>query len=170
MKFNRLIASVTANLVPGNLTELTLRFGVVKIDNDLFGSALPYFCNLKRFTFSACGSNDYSHAQEHVLDEIIANAHQLISLDVRYLRTAGNWYRFSHLKQLQHLTFLFVELTTFAPFRQFIQSRPTLKTLVLSTESVHHQVSVFFNWETLQYPLWHLKSWVNEKILCYVNC
>lgn len=141
MKFDRLMESIVEYIVPGNLTELTLRFGIVKSDNGLFARAVPYFCNLKRFTFSGCSSDNFSRAQEHVLDEIIGNAHQLTSLDVRYVRTAGNWYRFSHLKQLNHLTFLFVELTAFAPFRQFIQNRPTLKTLILSTESVHHQVS-----------------------------
>lgn len=144
LKFDRLMESIVEYIVPGNLTELTLRIGIVKSDDALFARAVPYFCNLKRFTFWGSGSDDYSRAQEHVLGEIIGNAHQLTSLDVRYLRTAGNWYRFPHLKQLQHLTFLFVGMTAFAPFRQFIQNRPTLKTLILSTESVHHQVSFFF--------------------------
>lgn len=135
-----MIKTIGAHLVPGNLTELTLRFGVIKIDKDLLKNTLPFFCNLNFFSLSACGSDDYSNAQEHVLSEIIGNAEKLKSLDVRYLRTAGKWFQFKHLKNLQHLTFLFVELTTYADFRQFIQSRPALKSLVLSTESVHHQV------------------------------
>lgn len=135
-----MIKTIGAHLVPGNLTELTLRFGVIKIDKDLLKNTLPFFCNLNFFSLSACGSDDYSNAQEHVLSEIIGNSEKLTSLDVRYLRTAGKWFQFKHLKNLQHLTFLFVELTTYADFRQFIQSRPALKSLVLSTESVHHQV------------------------------
>lgn len=146
-KFNRLLKTIVSYLVPGNLTELTLRFGVIKIDRDLLKGSLPFFCNLKFFSLSACGSDDYSHAQEHVLSEIIGNAQQLTSLDVRYLRTAGKWFQFKHLKNLQHLTFLFVELTKYADFRQFIQSRPALKSLALSTESVHHQVNKkYFIW------------------------
>lgn len=143
MKFNRLIKSITEFTVPGNLTELTLRIGIVQIDNDLLENALPYFRNLKRFAFSACSSNEFSRAQELVLDKIVENAPSLLSIDVRYIRTAGNWYRFPHLNQLKHLTFTFVELTAFAPFKNFIQTRPKLKTFIFSSESVHHQVSHF---------------------------
>lgn len=146
-KFNRLLENVVSYLVPGNLTELTLRFGVIKIDKDLLDSALPFFSNLKYFAFSACGSDDFSKAQEHVIAEIIGNAPKLTSLDVRYVRTAGKWFQFNHLRNLQRLTFLFVELTAYVNFRQFIQSRPALTSMVISTESVHHQVIIIrFEW------------------------
>lgn len=140
-RFNRLLDAIVVHLVPGHLTELTLGFGIVNIDRDLVRRAIPFFTNLQHFCFNACGSNEYSRAQEYFLDEIIGNSHQLKSLDVRHLRTAGNWFRFKHLTNLEHLTFLFIDLIKYADFRQFIQCRPALKTLVLGIESVHHQVS-----------------------------
>lgn len=140
-KFNRLLEAVTLNLVPGNLTELTIQFGVMNIDKVLLRSALPFFCNLKKFTYSACGLKTYGQAQEHVLTEVIGNSHQLTALDVRYVRTSSSWLRFKHLKNLQRLTVLFVELSAYSAFRQYIQSRPSLKSLVLSIGSVHHQVN-----------------------------
>lgn len=146
-KFNGLLKTFTTYLLPGNLTDLTLRIGIIKVDKDLLNSALPYFRNLKRFSIWSSGSDDYSRAQEHVLNEVIGNAHQLNTLEIRYIRTAGAWFAFEHLKNLEHLTFLFVELIKFMDFRQFIQKRPALKTFIMSTESVHHQVSFSFSME-----------------------
>lgn len=139
-KFNSFLRNIVSNLVPANLTQLTLRFRVVKLDQNVLDSALPFFVNLEHFSLFSSGLNDYSGAQEHFLDQVIGNARQLKSLDLRYLRTAGRWYRFDHLRHLQSHTFLFVELITFANFREFIQSGPMLRSLIISTESVHHQV------------------------------
>ncbi|XP_031622480.1 uncharacterized protein LOC116340236 isoform X2 [Contarinia nasturtii] len=137
MKFNSLLKTIKDYSVPGNLTEFIISFDIVKINKRLLNSALPYFANLKHFSYN--GQFNYSHAQEHVLNEIIGNAHQLTSLDVRYLRTAGNWFGFKHLKNLERLNFLFVELIKFEPLRQFIQNRPPLRSLALSIDTVHHQ-------------------------------
>lgn len=142
-KFNRMLDAIIVHLRPGNLTELSICFGIVNIDRELVQSALPYFSNLKYFCLSACGSDEFSRSQEYFLDEVIGNAHKLKSLDVRHLRTAGSWYRFEHLVNLEHLTFIFIDLIKFADFRQFIEKRPALKRMVVSIDSVHRQVSLF---------------------------
>lgn len=130
MKFNTLLNIIIGYSVPGNLTELTLRFNIVKVDKISLNDSLPYFSNLKHFKFD--GQLSYSHAQERVLTEIIRNAQQLISLDIRYVRTAGKWFHFEHLHKLKRLDFLFNDLIKFTPFRQFIESRPQLQSLTLS--------------------------------------
>lgn len=140
-QFNALLKQITGHFVPGNLTDFTLSMAIIKVDSDLLNSSLPYFRNLNRFALWGSGSDEYYSAQEQVLYAIIGNAHQLKTLEVRYLRTAGQWFEFEHLKYLQGLTFLFIELIKFVSFRQFIQSRPALKSFVMSTESVHQQVS-----------------------------
>lgn len=136
-----MLDAIIVHLRPGHLTELSISFGIVNIDRELVRSALPYFSNLNFFCFSACGSYEFSRSQEYFLDEVIGNARQLKSLDVRHLRTAGSWYRFEHLVNLEHLTFIFIDLIKFAEFGQFIQKRPSLKTMVVSIDSVHRQVS-----------------------------
>lgn len=143
-KFNQLLDVFIKYLVPGNLTELTIDFGILKLDRELLRSALPYFSNLKFLCFKGWGDDDYRRSQEYFLDEVIGNARQLKSLDIRHLRTAGKWYRFQHLINLEHLTFIFIDLIKFADFRQFIEKRPALKTMVLSIDSVHRQVSIFY--------------------------
>lgn len=143
-KFNELLNVFIKYLVPGNLTELTIDFGIYKLDRELLRSALPYFSNLKFLCFKGWGDDDYSRSQEYFLDEVIGNARQLKSLDIRHLRTAGKWYRFEHFINLEHLTFIFIDLIKFADFRQFIERRPALKTMILSLDSVHRQVSVFY--------------------------
>lgn len=138
-KFSYFVQSVTSYLTPGNLTELSLQFGIRVINEDLMKSARPYFCNLTSFAYSAIHSPNTAK-QDHMLEEIIGHARNLRNLSICDTRTSCQWLRFDHLMDLEAFTFRFNRLTTTANLQAFIEREPRLKSFVFSSTSVHRQL------------------------------